>query len=629
MNGTNRDMGRSSPTSLIGWQMSAGSDLGPHHRWVDTIEVPSRAPASSKDRGSSPAIGIAAPSTHAGDDLICGVFGAIRWQSAQLEQLAHTEGQALALAQAYRANPEGFTEQLGGRYALAVLEPARGRTLLLVDRFGTTPLFYARLADESILFATSAEPLRRHSSIDSRLSAQAIFDYAFFHAVPSPETIYTGIHRLEPAQMVVLEGGKVKLSRHWTPRFNSADSASASELAAELRHRIFAAVTDVAPGETTGAFLSGGLDSSTVVGALGRALRSSPRTYSMGFGIAQFDELSYVRTVTSHFGARATEYSVQPDDVAAAIPDIARHYDQPFGNSSAVPTLLCARLAARQGIRQLLAGDGGDELFGGNQRYADQKVFERYWALPGALRRSLDLLASLGGPGRTFWPLRKIHSYVAQARMPMPDRLERYNFMSRTAPEEIFSAGFLAKVNASHPQELMRLCFHQAPTADLVDRMLYLDWKFTLADNDLPKVSVMCAAAGVSVEYPMLADSVVNFSLRLGPQSKVRGTRLRSFYKQAMQGFLPARVIRKRKHGFGLPYGEWLKIHRGLQDITHDALAGLRERGIFRPEFLDRLMEDHRAGNANFYGTFIWVLVMLELWLREHGHPRGSPIVAV
>ncbi len=158
--------------------------------------------------------------------------------------------------------------------------------------------------------------------------------------------------------------------------------------------------------------------------------------------------------------------------------------------------------------------------------------------------------------------------------------------------------------------------------------MLYLDWKFTLADNDLRKVSAMCDLAGVEVRYPLLDDAVIDLSLKLPPHWKVRGVTLRHFYKRAMRGFLPDRVLHKRKHGFGLPYGEWFKTDSRLQQISADALHDLRSRGVFRPEFLDRLIAEHRSGHAGFYGTFIWVLAMLELWLQSHDQPRGALALA-
>jgi len=200
----------------------------------------------------------------------------------------------------------------------------------------------------------------------------------------------------------------------------------------------------------------------------------------------------------------------------------------------------------------------------------------------------------------------------------MPERTERYNFLLRVPSENVFAEDFLGSVDTGRPLQALRDTYRDSSGNHLTNRMLQLDWKFTLADNDLRKVSHMCEIAGIRVCYPMLDDDVVALSNRILPQLKVRGLKLRYFFKHALRDFLPPEILAKSKHGFGLPFGEWLKNSSELQDVIYGSLTDLKSRRIVRSEFVDHLIDTHRAGHAAYYGTMIWVLAMLEQWLRQH-----------
>ena len=302
-----------------------------------------------------------------------------------------------------------------------------------------------------------------------------------------------------------------------------------------------------------------------------------------------------------------------PQDVAVGVPKLAAHFDEPFGNSSAVPTYFCALAAREQGVRQLLAGDGGDELFGGNARYAKQNVFEYYFRLPRFLRSALlePVAAGLGS-----LPLvRKLDSYIKQASVPLPDRLQTYNYLARESTDAILHGDLAARVDTQLPIAEQRSVFAEPQTSDLVNRMLYLDWKYTLADNDLRKVMSSAALAGIEVRFPWLDERVVDLSLAVPGPAKVRGQKLRYFVKRALTGFLPEEVIHKPKHGFGLPFGVWMREDAGLQQLVNRSMQSLRERKLVRADYIDSLMRRHKDEHAAYYGEFLWVLMMLELWL--------------
>jgi asparagine synthase (glutamine-hydrolysing) len=379
-------------------------------------------------------------------------------------------------------------------------------------------------------------------------------------------------------------------------------------------------------GERCGTFLSGGTDSSTITGLLGATSGAPAQTFSIGFDAEGYDEMVYARIAARHFGAAQHEYYVTPGDVVDAIPRIADTYDQPFGNASAVPTYYCAKLAHDSGMSRMLGGDGGDELYGGNARYAKQRQFAFYERIPPFLRHGLiePVANRLPLTGQVAL-LRKARSYVAQASMPMPERYDSYNLLERLGAANVLTADFLAGIDTAAPARRLREIYGASDAQSLINRMLALDFQITLADNDLPKVTRMCELAKIDVAFPMLHDDVIDFSLRLPPGEKLRGNRLRHFFKEALKDFLPPEVIAKQKHGFGLPVGVWLQGREGLRTLAGDTLATLRGRQIVRADFIDRLLDEHLATHAGYYGTMVWILMMLELWFQRHLASHSQP----
>jgi asparagine synthase (glutamine-hydrolysing) len=488
--------------------------------------------------------------------------------------------------------------------------------LLAIDRMGTRPLYYA-VAGSTLVFGSTLDAIMAFPGIASDVDRQAIYDYVYFHMVPGPRTIRAGCHRLLPGSFLRWRDGKAEAGRYWEMRFVEHDRRPLPELRKDFFAALREGVAQAAQDGTVGSFLSGGTDSSTIAGILGEVTGEPARTYSIGFEAEGYDEMRYARIAARHFGTRHHEYYVTPEDVVSAIPRIAAVHDQPFGNASAVPTYYCAKLARSDGVDTLLGGDGGDELFGGNERYATQYLYSLYSDLPVGVRKgliepALSLLPPLGLMG-------KAQRYVRNASLPMPARYDHYNLLERLGPEVVFTRDFLGAVDREAPPAQMASAYHAAHARSLINRMLALDLKYTLADNDLPKVSRSCELARVEARYPMLSDVLVDFSARLAPELKLKRTRLRYFFKDALRGFLPDDIVAKTKHGFGLPFGPWLRGHAALRQITLDSLADLKRRRIIRAEFVDELTSVHVATHARYYGTMVWVLVMLEQWFKEHG----------
>jgi asparagine synthase (glutamine-hydrolysing) len=534
------------------------------------------------------------------------------WFETGFGQTQDPKGPAHRLIDAFRTFGTEALEKLNGAFSLAIWNSAKRELLLATDRFGMRPVTY-EVTPEWIAFAENATALRTFSGVTSVLDPQAIFDYLYFSAIPSPFTIYRDIRRLGPAQYLIWRDGQIRIAHYWLPHFASA--ADASPGPAELLTVLQEAVSRCDPGRSAGAFLSGGLDSSTVAGLLSRHHENPAPTFTIGFAAEGYNEIDYARIAARHFGNKPHEYYVTPQDVAETIGRIARTYDEPFGNSSSVPTYHCARVAAENGISIMLAGDGGDEIFAGNERYAKQKVFETYFQIPHILRAAVvEPIISRFPFGELLFPVRKLRRYIEQAHVPLPDRLQTYNFLNLSPLSEIFTPEFLEKIDPKRPVNLLRDEYRRID-GDALSRMLYLDWKFTLADNDLRKVTAMCQHAGVEVRYPMLNNNVVDIATRVPTTVLMPRFKLRDYYRKSMHGFLPEAILTKHKHGFGLPFGVWLATSPDLRAIVDEAFSGIRRRGILQQGYLENLLQRHRSEHAGFYGTMVWMIVVLETWL--------------
>src|SRR6185437_9532050 len=367
------------------------------------------------------------------------------------------------ILRAYRESGDAFLERLGGGFALAVVDRAARRVLLAIDPMGVERLAYAQRGD-SVVFSTSALAVARFPGIDAAVHNQALFGYLLQHVVAAPDTIFEGVMKLRAGTCVCLERGRSQRRRYWQPAFEEGAGAPFQTLRGELMSSLRAAVTSCEPDATTGAFLSGGLDSSSVVGMLSEIGPRPARTFSIGFGYPRYDELPYARIANARFGCEGTEYTVNGADIAATFPQIARAFDEPFGNSSALPVYYCARVARQSGMDHLLAGDGGDELFAGNSRYAEQQVFERYRRVPAFVRRGVLEPLLRAWPDRlAAWPIRKGRGYVQKANVPLPTRLESWNILYQAGAAEFLHPNFLSAIDPQAPFVRMHEVWDEAP----------------------------------------------------------------------------------------------------------------------------------------------------------------------
>lgn len=524
---------------------------------------------------------------------------------------------ATSIIDAYCKYGGKFLKQLSGRFSLVLIDNHSHTAILAVDPMGIGRIAYSE-SNNSIFFSDSAELIAKNPALRAQVRNQAIYDYLMLHMVPAPHTIYEGVKKIKPGCFLMYANGTLSEGRYWSPAFNEDMQNSKSALESELFIALRRGISDSMPDSRTGSFLSGGLDSSTVSGLLSERIRPT-NTFSIGFGYPDYDELPYARIANKHFGCNGHEYIINGKDIADSFPLIAAAYDEPFGNSSALPTYHCALFAKQNGCTHLLAGDGGDELFSGNSRYAEQQVFNYYQMVPKFLRKSiLEPVISHWPKPLMIWPVRKAQGYIEKANIQLPYRLEMWNILLRSGIASILHPSFLDDIDPDAPFREMQQVWNSTPTSTQLNHMLYYDWHYTLAYNDLRKVETMSRLAGVRVSYPMLHPDVISLSTRIPSRVMMPGTRLRHFYKQAMIGFLPNEIINKKKHGFGLPFGLWLQESAQLREIIFSNLSDLRKRQIIKSEFLDHLLKLHDQEDARYYGVFVWVLAMLEQWFQKH-----------
>ncbi len=551
-------------------------------------------------------------------ELQAAITGNVYWTDPELARCAAEQGDASALIRAYRRDGEGFLRLMDGSFALALIDLKDGSTRLAIDPMGIERLCYAPRARQ-LVFASSVQALRGHPAVEARIAPQAVFSFLYHHMIPAPLTIYTDVFKLEPGELLHFRNGRIEHSRYRPQCFQDRNNTPVGTLVDEfgrvLQHGV---ARPLGRFDGIGAFLSGGLDSSCVTAAVSQA-RGAVRTFSIGFDAEGYDESAYARITAERFHAEHHHHYVTPQEVCEALPRVAAYYDEPFGNASAVPAYICARMARDAGIANLLAGDGGDEIFGGNERYLKQKIFEYWNLLPKPLRSGLiePLLRHFPG-GARIAPLRKLQSYIAQANIPLPDRLETYNFLHREALGAMFTPEFLAAVDTSAPLAAQRSVWERAETGEALNRMLFLDMKYTLADSDLRKVEGMCELAGVNVHFPLIDMGMVEFAARVPVNLKIRGHRLRWFFKHAMGGTLAPETLNKSKHGFGLPFGVWLRDDPDLHRMATASLESFSSRGYLSPSYIDTLWRQHREQHSSYYGTLIWVCMVLEQWLQAH-----------
>ena len=532
------------------------------------------------------------------------------------------------IAALYAREQIGGIQRLRGAFAVAIWEERSARLLLAVDQIGMRRLYYT-ITQQGIAFASRPGPLRSLADSKSAPDPTAVYCYLNFGYIPAAISITPDIRRVEPGSLVTTRHGEVAIRRYWDMTYSEEPMQRDAAARATMRHAEAAVGRALGSGGArhTGAFLSGGTDSSTILGLMARITQEKVHAFSIGFHERRYDELEYAERAARHFKAHHHVRRVSPHEALEALPRLVEAYDEPFGNNSSIGTFLCAQMARECGITRLLAGDGGDEIFGGNERYTVDAVFGRYQQIPGLLRRALlePILSTLPDGGATV--VGRAQRYVRRASLPNPRRFYSYEFFFAQDGRELLSKDFLAVLDVEAPWKVLDEHFDRVTAGSELNRLMYLDMKLTIGDNDLLKVTRTAEAAGMGVRFPFLDLPLVEYSATWPARFKVHAGEKRLLFKQAFGELLPPEILAKRKHGFGVPTSLWLRTHSGFSDLAHDALLGpsAHVQSYFRPGALEDLLRLHAADTTAFYGDIVWSVLMLELWHRRH---LGAEVVA-
>ncbi|MDB4969225.1 MAG: asnB 1 [Myxococcales bacterium] len=504
-----------------------------------------------------------------------------------------------------------------GRFVQVAWDPATRRAVALTDHFSTLSL-YTMVHDGVLVVGTDFRVVASSPWCARKLDLEAIYHYFNFAHIPAPKSLFTDVRRLEPSTRFSWQDGRAADERYWLPEYPEDLRGTDESLANELQERMVASVNDYRPPEAQpwGCFLSGGTDSSSITSILSR--RGRVKSFSIGFAEEKYDELSWARLAAQACGADPTFHSVSQVEAQALLSRVVEAYDQPFGGTSSVPTLACADLATGVGMKMLVAGDGGDEIFGGNERYAKDRIMETWYAMPAPVKAVGRAVGGAAGRSGNFF-LNRVENFFERASLPNPDRFYTDDSFASDHYDAMLTPEFRGAVARDASLDWMRGVYRLGSSGGPLHRVMRLDLQNAIAQHDIRKVDSATRATGVSVRFPYLDPKLVSWVNRLPEHYKVRGLKKRYLFKLATRGILPVEILKKKKQGFGLPISVWMRSDPPFQAMMKETLfdARTRARGFWRQEFVERLIADHESGSWD-HSDYLFRLLMLELWLRRH-----------
>jgi asparagine synthase (glutamine-hydrolysing) len=538
------------------------------------------------------------------------------------EGKAEGYSEAALVAALFRKHGQDWWKQVHGTYGAFVWDKQERKGWAFRDRIGVRPLVYCEEAGQ-VLIATRIRSISARPGFKREVDPQAVFSYLNMEMIPTPFTIFKGVIKLESGHNLEVTPAGVRAGQAWIYPFPADKIKEAEEMKERTRALLKESVRMMAghrePLGEVGAFLSGGTDSSSIAGLFEENFPGNTKTFSMGFNETGFDEMYYCRIAAQAFKTQQNEYYVTPEDILSALPSIVEAYDEPFANSSAIPSYLCARMAREKGMRVMLGGDGGDEIFGGNSRYRDLLGgFQRFpsWLQDGVMAPVLGMLPEALKVG----PIRPLDRYIRRATAPLHEKIHCYGLDYYLDPKDVFASGFLNGNHYVTPAQISKGYLDKTDAVDPIDRYMANDIKITLADNDLPKINGMTELAGIKVRYPFLDHALVEMTGRIPAAMKVKDGRLRYIFKEAMRGLLPDEIIEKKKHGFGIPVARWMVRPGPLNDLVKDVIHDSKTagRGFFQKSFLEKIYRLSGQDKTTYYGTYLYYVFFLEMWMRKH-----------
>jgi asparagine synthase (glutamine-hydrolysing) len=540
----------------------------------------------------------------------------------RLEQKGHifsTQTDTETIVHAYEEYGDDCVHHLNGMFAFAIWDKKQRRLLLARDRLGIKPLYYY-VSPQQIIFGSELKAVMANPTVPRDIDFTALDQFLSLEYVPTPRSIFQHVKKLPPGHCLILEDGQTRLKSYWNVAFRP-DSVPKND------RDCLAALTDLIRDAVKirlvadvplGAFLSGGIDSSTIVAFMSETADTQVRTFSIGFGDPTYNELPYARLVANHFNTSHYEAFLQPD-ITELVPRLVGHFDEPFADFSSFPTFLVSELASRQ-VKVVLSGDGGDEIFGGYDTYLAQKLDASFYSyFPRYMRQQLlpRLLAAIPPRAAKKGLINKSKRFVEGAALdPALQHVRWMMFMHEMDKAGLYHPDLQATLNGQSPEDLVKSYFRQVQGINPLAQQQYVDVKTYLVDDILTKVDRMSMATSLEARVPLLDYRLVEFALNLPTHLKLNGRNSKAILRQVMTDRLPSAVLAKPKEGFSIPIKHWLRHE--LRPLMYDLLSpdSLKKRGYFDPDSVAGWMQEHQEQKAN-HSHRLWSLMVLELWHRQ------------
>ncbi len=509
-------------------------------------------------------------------------------------------------------------QYLRGMFAFAIWDFRDQSLFLARDRVGKKPILYSHQANGDLIFGSEFTALLAHPSISREVDFEAIDSYLSYLCVPAPQTAFKQIRKLEPAHWLRWKNGKIEMRRYWQPDFSKKIKISEAEAIEETTRIVREATKLRLISEVPlGAFLSGGVDSSTVVALMAQESSQPVKTFSIGFEEQDFSELKYAKRVAEHVGAEYNEFIVRPNALEV-LPTLVEHYGEPYADSSAIPTYYVAK-ETRKFVTVALNGDGGDESFAGYERHAAMKIAEIYHRFPEFARKLL-----IEKPINLFPTselkksrVRDAKRFLQAASLPKTERYFRWmSTFNRDAKRELYTREFSETIAAQNPSSFMDKWFGAANGSGILDATLLTDQMTYLPNDLLVKVDIASMANSLEARSPFLDHKVIEFAASLPENLKMQRFETKSLLKKVAAKLVPKEVVYRRKMGFGVPIGNWFRGE--MKDFVRGVLLSEKslKRGIAKPEMIEKYVNEHTNGERDH--TFqVWTLLMLELWFQH------------
>ena len=506
-----------------------------------------------------------------------------------------------------------------GMFAFAIWDSNLQRLFLARDRLGKKPLVYF-CRNGRFAFASEIKALLQIPWVEQNVNSVALHHYLTYQYVPSPDTIFEGIEKIPPAHYLLYDRDRSpKIERYWRLNFNAGSRTYAdmkeleNRIRAELEESVKLRMISDVP---LGAFLSGGVDSSLIVGIMAKLSGKPVKTFSIGFEEKEFDELSYARIVAKHFGTEHHEFIVKPDAIEI-LPKLVWHYNEPFADPSAIPTYYVANMT-KDFVKVVLTGDAGDENFAGYPRYLRSKWVALFTKIPGRVRREfmpefLRIFSSFHWREKT---LNRLADFIEKLSTNQPrNYAEQIKFFNAEEKEDIYNEQFSKELEHIDSVDYIVAKSEGVGTDDLIDKLLYIDINSYLPEDLLVKVDIATMANSLEARVPFLDHKFMELVAGIPSKLKLRGSMSKFILKEAFADFLPQVILKRKKKGFGVPVSRWFRNE--LRDYTYEILLDSRtlNRGYFKREGIERLLSDHNSLRYD-HSAKIWALLVLEMWFR-------------